>query len=130
MRFLADIGVAPRIVGWLREQGHEAHHLSEEGLHRLPDLEIFEKAASERAILLTFDLDFAEIVAFSGGAAVSVVLFRLANTRTDFVVSRLASVLKESGPLLPTGVIILVEDTRHRIRRLPIRVPGSDKAGS
>ena len=85
MRFLADVGVAPRVVGWLREQGHEAHHLSEEGLHRLPDAEIFQKAIREQSILLTFDLDFAEIVAFSGGAEVSVILFRLDNTQTDFV---------------------------------------------
>jgi predicted nuclease of predicted toxin-antitoxin system len=121
MRFLADVGVAPRIVGWLREQGHEAHHLSEQGLHRLPDGEIFQKAIREQSILLTFDLDFAEIVAFSGGAEVSVVLFRLDNTQTDFVISRLAAVLRESGHLLPTGVIVIVEDSRHRIRRLPIR---------
>ena len=121
MRFLADIGVAPRIVDWLREQGHGASHLSDEGLHRLPDAEIFQKAAREKSILLTFDLDFAEIVALSGSAEVSVVLFRLDNTQTDFVLSRLASVLRESGHLLPTGVIVIVEDSRHRIRRLPIR---------
>ena len=121
MRFLADIGVAPRIVDWLREQGHDASHLSEEGLHRLPDMDIFQKAAQEQSILLTFDLDFAEIVAFSGSADVSVVLFRLDNTRTDFVISRLVSVLRESGHLLPTGVIVIVEDSRHRIRRLPIK---------
>jgi predicted nuclease of predicted toxin-antitoxin system len=123
MRFLADIGVAPRIVGWLSEHGHEARHLSEEGLHRLPDVEIFQKTAREQAILLTFDLDFGEIVAFSGSAEVSVILFRLENTHTDFVLLRLASVLKESGHLLSTGVIVIVEDSRHRIRRLPIRRP-------
>jgi predicted nuclease of predicted toxin-antitoxin system len=51
VRFLADIGVAPRVVGWLREQGHDASHLSEEGLHRLPDSEIFQKAIREESIL-------------------------------------------------------------------------------
>jgi predicted nuclease of predicted toxin-antitoxin system len=74
MRFLADMGVAPRIVGWLREQGHEAQHLSEEGLHRLQDGEVFQKAIREQAVLLTFDLGFAEIVAFSGGTEVSVLI--------------------------------------------------------
>lgn len=121
MRFLADIGVAPRVVDWLREQGHDASHLSEEGLHRLPDTEIFQKATREGSILLAFDLDFAEIVASSGSAEVSVVLFRLDNTQTDFVISRLAAILRESGHLLSTGVIVIVEDSRHRIRRLPIR---------
>ena len=71
--------------------------------------------------MLAFALDFAEIVASSGSAEVSVVLFRLDNTQTDFVISRLATVLRESGHLLSTGVIVIVEDSRHRIRRLPIR---------
>jgi predicted nuclease of predicted toxin-antitoxin system len=121
MRFLADAGVAPRVVTWLREQGHDARHLFEEGLHRLPDGEIFQKAAREQSILLTFDLDFGEIVAFSGSVEAKVILFRLNNTRTDFVLSRLAPVLRESGHLLSTGVIVIVEDSRHRIRQLPIR---------
>lgn len=66
MRFLADMGVDIRIVHWLRQQGHEALHLREQGLHRLPNGSIgsiFEKAEAEGRIILTFDLDFGEIVA-------------------------------------------------------------------
>lgn len=48
------------------------------------------------------------------------ILFRLEDTRVDFVLSRLAAVLRESGDLLASGVILIVEDSRHRIRRLPI----------
>jgi predicted nuclease of predicted toxin-antitoxin system len=65
VRFLADMGVATRIVEWLRHAGHNAVHLREQGLHRLPDDEIFAKAAAEGRIVLTFDLDFGEIVATS-----------------------------------------------------------------
>ena len=81
MRFLADMGVAQPVVEWLRTKGHEAVHLRDEGLHRLPDDEIFQKAAREQRIVLTFDLDFGEILAASGGHIVSVILFRLRNTR-------------------------------------------------
>ncbi len=63
MRLLADMGVAMRVVEWLRAEGHDARHLREEGLHRLSDGEIFSKGAAERRIVLTFDLDFGEIVA-------------------------------------------------------------------
>jgi predicted nuclease of predicted toxin-antitoxin system len=121
VKFLADVGVAPRIVDWLRANGYDARHLAEENLHRLSDGEIFQKATREQRVLLTFDLDFAEIVALSGSAEVSVILFRLKDTRVDFVLSRLAAILRESGHLLPSGVILLVEDTRHRIRRLPVQ---------
>jgi len=41
MRFLADMGVDIRIVQWLRQTGHDALHLRDEGLHRIPNGEIF-----------------------------------------------------------------------------------------
>ena len=71
MRFLADSGVATRIVEWLRAQGHDATHLRDEGFQRMTDSDIFCKAATERRILLTFDLDFGEILALSRESGVS-----------------------------------------------------------
>ncbi|WP_197705185.1 DUF5615 family PIN-like protein [Candidatus Kuenenia stuttgartiensis] len=44
MRFIADMGIAMKVVEWLRENGHDAVHLREEGLHKLSDREIFKKA--------------------------------------------------------------------------------------
>jgi len=120
MRFLADMGVSPRVVEWLRANGHDAAHLRDEGLHRLPNGEIFQKAAREGRIVLTFDLDFGEIVAASGSQIVSVILFRLRNTRTDFVILRLNDVLIRSNVELAAGAVVIVEDGRHRVRRLPI----------
>jgi len=61
------MGVASPVVAWLREQGHDAQHLRDEDLHRLPNGEIFRKTLAEERIILTFDLDFAEIAALSGG---------------------------------------------------------------
>ena len=120
MRFLADMGVAGRIVEWLRSEGHDAVHLRDEGLHRLPNGEIFRKAAEERRIVLTFDLDFGEILALSGDVSVSVVLFRLRNTSTPFVLVRLKAVHTDYGESLLKGPIVIVEDGRHRMRRLPL----------
>lgn len=74
MRFLADMGVDQRIVRWLQQNGDDAIHLRDEGLQRLPDPKIFDKAHSEHRVILTFDLDFGEVTAFSGGRIVSVVL--------------------------------------------------------
>lgn len=120
MRFLADMGVALGIVQWLRAEGHDTVHLREEGLQRLPNGEIFDKAATEGRILLTFDLDFGEILSLSGGRLVSVILFRLRNTRTPHVRERLAKVLTESGRDLEQGAVVVVEESRHRVRRLPL----------
>ncbi len=120
MRFLADMGVSQQVVEWLRNAGHDAVHLRDEGLQRLPNGEIFQKAGREQRIVLTFDLDFGEIMAASAGQVISVILFRLRNTRADFVIQRLDDVLTHSSADLSQGAIVVVEDGRHRVRKLPI----------
>ncbi|HXK40245.1 MAG TPA: DUF5615 family PIN-like protein [Candidatus Paceibacterota bacterium] len=59
------------VVQWLRSAGHDAIHLRDEGLHRLPNGDIFQKGFIEHRVVLTFDLDFGEIVAASEGRVVS-----------------------------------------------------------
>jgi predicted nuclease of predicted toxin-antitoxin system len=119
VRFLADAGVAGRVVEWLRERGHDAVHLREQHLQRLPDLEVFAKAAAEKRVLLTFDLDFGEIVALSASPAASVILFRLHNTETTHVIGRLEAVLAQSAVDLERGAIVVVQEGRHRVRDYP-----------
>ena len=74
MRFLADMGVSLRVVEWLRRRGDDVVHLREQGLQRMPDGEIFAKATAEGRVVLTFDLDFGEIVARLRGSRTSVVV--------------------------------------------------------
>ena len=66
MRFLADMGISHRVVVWLRDEGHDATHLIDEGLQRLPDGDIFTKAIQAQRVILTWDLDFSEILSLSG----------------------------------------------------------------
>ena len=120
MRFLADMGISQRVVTWLREQGHDAVHLRDQGLQRLENGDIFTKAVQESRIILTWDLDFAEILALSRLQIVSAVIFRLYNTRSVHVIHRLERVLTESAQDLEDGAIISVEERRHRVRLLPI----------
>lgn len=120
MKFLADMGVSRRVVEWLQNNGFDAVHLRELKLQRLADEQVFQRAANEGRIILTFDLDFGEILALSDGRVVSVILFRLKNTTTPFVIQRLEVVLQHAGQALMAGAIVVVEDARYRIRRLPI----------
>lgn len=120
MRFLADMGVALRVVRHLRAAGHDALHLAEQGLQRLPDRDIFAKARIEDRIVLTFDLDFAEIAAAAGTALPSVLIFRLGNAGADSVIERLTTAINSAGAMLLSGAIVAVEDRRIRVRSLPI----------
>ncbi len=120
MRFLLDMGVDVRVAAWLREQRHEAVHLRDEGLQRLPNGEIFTKAIAERRIIVTFDLDFGEIASLARGLKASVIVFRLHNTRTQHVLERLGAVLADCSSVLEKGAVVVVEETRHRVRQLPV----------
>jgi predicted nuclease of predicted toxin-antitoxin system len=109
-----------RVAEWLRNGGHDALHLREQGLQRLPDEEIFVKARREDRVLITFDLDFGEIAAFSGERRPSVILFRLRNTRTPHVIERLSAALSQTATDLEKGSVVIVEEARFRLRPLPV----------
>jgi len=51
MRFLLDMNLPPAMADWLRSDGHDAVHVCEIG-----------------RIVVTFDLDFGEIVGLAGAA--------------------------------------------------------------
>ncbi len=119
LRFLADMGVSQSVVEWLRSEGHDAVHLREEGLHRLPDPEVFGKGLEEKRVVITFDLGFGEIVA-SSRQMVSVIVYRLRNARASHQVERLESVLSVVSEDLKRGAVVVIEEARHRVRRLPI----------
>ncbi len=113
------MGVSPRVVAWLRDTGHDVDDLREQGMQRLPDTDVFAKAAAEHRVLLTFDLDFGELVGLSVEPNSSIVVFRLRDTRVDHVIDRLRDALGQSSAALELGAIVTVEDGRHRVRRLP-----------
>jgi predicted nuclease of predicted toxin-antitoxin system len=112
MKFLANMGISPDTVSFLRDLGYEAVHLHEEGLDRLPDPDILRKARREGCVVLTTDLDFGELLAHSGEA--------LPSMRPESVTQHLAEVIERFGPDLERGVIASVTDRRIRVRQLPI----------
>lgn len=121
MRFLGDMGVSQRIIGRLRAIGHDATHLRDEGLHRMPNGEIFRKAAAEKRVVLAFDLDFGQIATQCTTHRASVILFRLVDTTNDHVLARLEAALKLAGDALDRGAIVVVEEARIRVRLLTDR---------
>lgn len=126
MRFLADMGVSPLTVAALRQAGHDAVHLRDDGLQRLSDELIFEKARQEDRVVLTFDLDFAEIVARTRASLPSVILFRLRTARPDQVTALLFRVLPEIENRLSGGAVVTIEPAGYRWRPMPFTDPDTD----
>jgi predicted nuclease of predicted toxin-antitoxin system len=120
MKFLANMGISPITVQFLRDTGHEALHLHEQGLDRLSDAQILEKARREGWIVLTSDLDFGDLLAASGDSLPSVLIFRLQDMRPANVNEHLRQILAHHSTDMTQGVIISVTERRFRVHRLPI----------
>lgn len=123
MRFLSDVGISRTTTEELRRWGHDVLHLREEGLQRLPDDQILRLAQREERIVLTFDLDFGDLLALGAHALPSVVIFRLLDQTPGSVNPRLLNLIAERQSELEEGAVVIVEDRRYRLRRLPIEKP-------
>lgn len=63
MQFLADAGISPATVEFLKQLGHDAVHVRSLGMQRAPGRDVVDRARAENRIVLAFDLDFGEILA-------------------------------------------------------------------
>lgn len=120
MRFLADMGISPKTIAYLRTLGYDAVHLSEHRLERLRDSEIVAKAHQERRVLLVHDLGIGELLAASGATLPSVITFRLRNMHPERVNSVLQEILSQHTDALEHRAILSVTEGQVRVRRLPL----------
>ena len=111
MRFLLDVNRPPAFADRLNAEDHDAVHVLAAGYGNLSDREIFERAAADKRVVVTFDLDF-------GDQRTSIILLRLKRTRQSYLWERLRVAITDAGDTLEAGAIVLVEDARIRIRRL------------
>jgi predicted nuclease of predicted toxin-antitoxin system len=114
------MGISPVTVAFLRQAGLDAVHLHEEQLDKLPDSEILDKARTEGRVLLTSDLDFGDLLAASGEALPTVVVFRLRSMVPENVNRHVTMLLAQHSAELEQGVVVSVAEDHIRTRRLPI----------
>lgn len=62
MRFLVDAQLPPAVARWLTEEGHDAQHVFDLGLHQATDRAIWAKARELTAAIITKDEDFVTLV--------------------------------------------------------------------
>lgn len=125
MRFLVDENLSPRICDRLNAAGHEATHVSHEGMRSATDPQVLAKAVADGRILLTADRgDFGRELARTQASEPSVILLRqLPNVvRADEVAALvLANLTPELTSALVKGVFVVLAPNVVRLRYLPLR---------
>lgn len=120
IRFLLDMGIAQSTSRSLSSPGHDTIHLRDQGLERLQDRMIVEKAQREGRVIVTHDLDFGRIVALSEGSVRSIITLRLSDMTPGRVNQSPGTVVGQASSALERGALITVTDRGFRIRELPI----------
>ena len=122
MRFLVDNSLSPLIADGLRQAGHDASHVRDDGLQTADDETIFERARQERRVVVSADTDFGTLIAMREQREPSIILFRrISQRRPQKQLSLLLINLPALESVLADGSLVVFEESRLRIRSLPIR---------
>jgi predicted nuclease of predicted toxin-antitoxin system len=117
MKFKLDENLSRHLKALLELEGHDVSTVLDEGLSGKPDAAVGEAARAEDRILLTLDLDFADVRKFPPGTHPGIVLFRPAGMGPGSVQQFVLGFLHSADLGEASGAIVIVETQRVRIRR-------------
>lgn len=117
MKIKLDENVATSLCGVFEERSVETDTVFSEGLQGSEDELLFKKTHSEDRLLVTCDLDFADIRRFPPSEAGGIVVLRLSSRSSRSVVDRIKEVLNAVSLSELRGATTIVSDDRIRIRR-------------
>ncbi|MGQ0848904.1 MAG: DUF5615 family PIN-like protein [Actinomycetota bacterium] len=123
MKLLLDMNLSPTWVRFLEENGFEAAHWSTIGEPTATDAVIMGWARDRGFVVITHDLDFSALLAFTEAVGPSVVQVRSQDVLPDTIGADVVRVLRNHRAALNEGAIISIDELTSRVRVLPVRKP-------
>ena len=128
VNLLVDMNLSPDWVPVLNDHGWSAIHWSAVGDARASDRTIMEWAVQHGYTVFTHDLDFGTMLALTHATGPSVFQIRAQDVLPDSLEDVVIAALKQHGADLASGAVVVVDESRTRVRILPIlRVAGQDR---
>jgi predicted nuclease of predicted toxin-antitoxin system len=117
VRFLTDENLPREIVQLLRQLDHDALDVRESGMAGATDRQVSARAQSEARILVTMDLDFANIVQYPPGDFAGILVLRVPHPTRLYAVNTLRNFLSAVDEKDIGRALVIVEPGAYRIRR-------------
>lgn len=117
MKFKIDENLPVDVADLLKQAGHEADTVYDEGITGADDVTISKVCKKEKRIIITLDLGFADIRTYPPADFEGIIVLRLIKQDKNYVLGiaeRLITAL-ESGEL--TGKLWIVDEKRIRVRQ-------------
>jgi len=121
LEFIADMNISPLTVNQLREKGLKIKRVSEIMDARTSDMDILEYAHVKNQVIISYDLDFSELLAIHGYDHPSLINLRTDDMSPDFATGRIMEIVTALETELKEGIVASVDNTSIRFRSLPIK---------
>lgn len=116
MRFKVDENLPQEVAGLLREGGHDAVSVSDQGMGGAKDGALFERCCSEGRVLVTLDLDFTNIQAYPPATTPGILVLRLSRQDKPWVLETVRRVMPVLEVASVARSLWILEEDRVRIR--------------
>ena len=122
MIILVDQNVPRAVAQWLKLErpGWEVWHVTDVGLSGRPDSAIYEWAREKKAVVITYDEDFADARLYPLGKHPGVVRLRVWPTTIEASKAALKRLLATVPEDALAGSLVIVHHNRIRIRKRPL----------
>jgi predicted nuclease of predicted toxin-antitoxin system len=121
MKLLLDMNLSPIWIRFLEENGFEVVHWSTIGAPTATDAVIMAWARDRGFVVMTHDLDFSALLAYTEAVGPSVIQVRTQDVLPDTVGRDVVRVLQDHRAALDEGAIVSIDALTSRVRVLPVR---------